>query len=39
MDSYKKHPSIKLIEENFSPKGSFHVANASVRDAKISCEI
>ena len=33
-DSYKIHPSIKLIEENLSPKGSFHFANVSVRGAK-----
>ena len=32
IDSYKKHPSIKLIEENFSQKGSFQFVNASVRD-------
>ena len=30
IDSYKKHPSIKLIEENLSQKGSFHFVNASV---------
>lgn len=33
IDSYKKHSSIKLIEENLSHKVSFHSANASVRDA------
>ena len=32
IDSYKKHPSIKLIKENFSQKGSFQFVNASVRD-------
>ena len=32
IDSYKKHPSLKLIEENLSQKGSFHFANASARD-------
>ena len=38
-DSYKIQASIKLIEENLSPKGSFHFANASVRGAKKSFEI
>ena len=32
LGSYKKHPSIKLIKENLSQKGSFHFANASVKD-------
>ena len=32
IDSYKKHPSMKLIEENLSQKDSFHFANASARD-------
>ena len=31
-DSSKKYPSIKLIEESLSQKGSFHFVNASVRD-------